>query len=176
MERNGNTTLMSLCMDLESAGAHEAYQIFAKEIPSLSGMFVIQYAPYEAGDGNVFWVKNPAGTEIPVITCKYALWAGLKNPRAGTPAKIARLINKDAAKAKEDSPLLAWTIVHTWSGFVKDDDSDSGINTNKLPLEDIRKAVTPSKWCVEELDRNVRVVSPDELVWRIRRLHDKQTK
>jgi len=31
---------------------------------------------------------------------------------------------------------------------------------------------SPAVWCVERLPENIRVISPEELVWRIRMKHD----
>jgi len=169
MNRSGGTTLMFLCMDMESAAAKEAYAVYAHEIERLVGMFVIQYYPYEGGDGKVYWVKNGKGIDIPVVTAKYALWANLKHERAGTPAKIARLIN-EASQGKE--PLFSWTIVHTWSGFTQIDDNDEQAENAQFRASDTEAAVIPTKWCVDRLGPHVRAVSPEELLWRIRMQHN----
>jgi len=169
MKRAGGKTLMFLCMDLDSDAAREAYAVFAQEIEDLVGMFAIQYYPYEGGNGKVYWVKNAEGTDIPVVTAKYAIWAHLKNERAGTPAKIARLINEDA---RGDDPLLAWTTVHTWSGFKKIDDNDELAENGQFRAEGTEAAITPTRWCVDRLSDQVRVVTPEELLWRIRMQHN----
>jgi hypothetical protein len=165
MQRSGGTTLMFLCMDMDSADAREAYAVFAREIENLTGMFSIQYYPYEGGNGKVYWVKNAQGQDIPVVTAKYAIWANLDHERGGTPAKIARLINSDA---KEDPSLLAWTIVHTWSGFKKIDNEDEHAENAQFGAEGTDAAITPTRWCVDRLDPAVHVVTPEELLWRIR--------
>ncbi len=172
MKRAGGTTLMFLCMDLDSKWARTAYAIFAREIDHLTGIFAIQYYPYEGGNGKVYWVKNAAGTDIPVVTAKYAIWANLKHERAGTPAKIARLINEDAAR---EETLLAWTTVHTWSGFKKTDNDDEEAENGRFGQDPA--AVTPTRWCVDRLKPAIRVVTPEELLWRIRlRDRPKQTR
>ena len=38
----------------------------------LLAMLVFQYAPYEAGAGKVFWVKDRLGLDVPVITARYS--------------------------------------------------------------------------------------------------------
>ena len=69
--------------------------------------------------------------------------------------------------AAED-PLLAWTIVHTWSGFKKIDGNDEQAENDQFGAPGTEAAVTPTKWCVDRIDPSVKVVTPEELVWRIR--------
>src|SRR3954463_12240459 len=78
-----------------------------------------QYAPYEAGAGKVYWVKDRRGAEVPVITARYSIWADANTrPRAGTPAKVAREIREPrAATAPADLPRYDWAIAHAWSYF-----------------------------------------------------------
>jgi len=173
MQRAGRSTLLFLCMDIDSAAAMEAYETFAQEIEGLDGMFVQQYYPYTAGEGRVIWVKNRQGVDIPVIPSRYGIWANTTMLRSGTPAKVARLINADAEEAEQQGDRLnAWTIVHTWSGFRKIDGNDEDAENSEFNAPEAKSAVTPALWCVERLKQNVKVVTPDELVWRIRRRHD----
>jgi hypothetical protein len=155
----------------DSADARKGYEVFAGQTDGLLGMLVFQYAPYEAGAGKTFWVKDRHGIEVPVITARYAIWENANNrARAGTPAKVAREIRETVEKA----PLkYDWVIAHAWSHFRK----ASGMNESAegLPPANGEKGVrgyTPVTWCAERLPTNIRVVSPEELIWRIRMQHD----
>jgi len=174
----GTGLISFLCNDYDGEDAMEAYAMFAKEIPSLTGMMVIDYAPYEEGDGKVFWFPNADGVDIPVVTAKYALWANLNQERAGTPKKIARLINEDAAESqKTKTPFYAWTSIHAWSGFLENWDGDEKAENGLYNQGGSHAGVAPTYWCVKRLDPSIHVVTPDELIWRIRMTHrPEQTK
>lgn len=171
--KTAGTGLISfLCNDYDSEEAMEAYALFAKEIPSLTGMMVIDYAPYEEGDGKVFWFPNADGVDIPVVTAKYALWANLNHERSGTPKKIARLISEDVAEAQNaKTPFHAWTSIHAWSGFQENWDGDEKAESGLYNQGGSQAGVAPTYWCVKRLDPSIRVVTPDELIWRIRMTH-----
>jgi hypothetical protein len=179
MNRSGCSTLMLLTMDLDNPAAHEAYEIFAREIPGLLGMFVMQYYPYEAGDGKVFWVRARNADEVPVVTCKYRLWVNTpgNKPRAGTPAKVAHAINESVRQSEAAGQRLnAWAITHVWSGFKQITGGDESAE-NAAGEPGAKYALTPTGWCVQRLDPKVKVVSPEELLWRIRMEHaPEQTK
>jgi hypothetical protein len=168
MGLTGSGVLMLFCMDIDSPAAVEAYGIFAKEIPGLTGMLAIQYAPYEGGGGRVFWATSRRGAAIPIVTCKYSMWANLNTPGSGDSAKIAQMVNASAAAAdKAGEAFHGWVVVHAWSAF-------------KPPAGDAKAAergLTPVRWCVDRIGDRVEVVSPEELLWRIRMGHDpKQTR
>lgn len=157
MKKTGAKVLELICIDLNSQAAKEAYQIYAEEIENLSGIIAIQFSPYEGGDGKIFWPTNKKGTHIPVVTAKYSLWANLPPSftRSGGPDKISGFINTNANLAEQSgSQSMDWTIVHAWSSF-----TEHGVTATGL---------TPVSWCVDKLNPNVTVVSPEELLWRIR--------
>ena len=132
-------------------------------------MLAIDYVPYEKGDGKIFWFENAEGIDIPVVTAKYSLWANTDRERGGTPAKIARLINADSAKAeRQNQPFLTWTSVHAWSGFHENWSADDNDESGPYDREGTQAGAAPTFWCVKRLDPSVKVVTPDELVWRIR--------
>ena len=166
----------------DSAEARLAYQAFAGETDSLLAILVFQYAPYEAGAGTTFWVKDRNGIDVPVITARYSIWEHANNrERAGTPAKIAREMAKTVEKMPADQlPRYDWVICHAWSWFKKSPGSDE--NAENMPQENAAtqggvRGYSPVTWCAERLPPTVRVVSPEELVWRIRMKHDpSQTK
>jgi len=120
VQKTGTRVFMLFTMDCDSPEAVSSYEIFARHIDNIAGMIVLQYYPYEGGNGKTFWVKNRNGIEIPVVTAKFALWANLDHERAGTPAKLAKIINESAATAENKGETLnAWSVVHAWSGFKK---------------------------------------------------------
>ena len=51
-------------------------------MPQLTGIIAMQYAPYEGGEGKVFWVDDGQGGEVPVMTCRYAVWEHANRPNA----------------------------------------------------------------------------------------------
>lgn len=160
MKKTGARVLEIICLDLNSQASKDAYQIYAEEIENLSGIIAIQFSPYEGGDGKIFWPTNKEGIHIPVVTAKYSLWANLPPTfvRSGDPDKISGFINAKADAAKQaGTQSMDWTIVHAWSSF-----TENGITATGL---------TPVSWCVDKLNANVTVVSPEELLWRIRMKH-----
>ena len=174
MQKAGIRILTVNCHEQKSEDAMEAYRTYAKVMKGLIGIMSIQYTPYEAGAGEIIWVKNTEGIEIPVVTARYALWGNANNqgPRIGTPAKVARVINESVAAAKKESRrTYDWTIVHAWSFFKKTTGTDEEAE-NMDQAEAMRKGgvrgVTPVAWCVDWLSPNVRVICPEEMMWRIR--------
>ncbi|MBN1284420.1 MAG: twin-arginine translocation signal domain-containing protein [Anaerolineae bacterium] len=149
---SGLKILWFICHNLQSPGAFAAYDIYAQEIDGLLGMFAIQYTPYEGGAGKIFWAQNRDGLQIPIVTAKYALWANAATGnRAGSPEHIAQVVNENVTRAESQSKhTYEWAIVHAWSSF-----------------NDVR-GVTPVGWCIEQLDPVIKVVSPEELLWRVR--------
>ena len=173
MNKYGSRTYQFICWDMNSPMAQRAYKIFAEEIENLAGIFAIQYAPYEAGDGKVFWVTDKKGIEIPVLTCKYGIWANLNTPHCGTPTRIANAINNDAKNAgQQGQQYLNWAIIHAWSGFNKVDSNDEMAENAQYLAPGTEAGVTPTLWCVNKLDKNIKVVTPEELLWRLRMDHN----
>lgn len=172
MKRTGTKVFGFLTHDLDNEDAMEAYQIYAEELEDIAGMIAVQYAPYHGGLGEVYWVKNKKGIEIPVVTAKYSMWKGLKmledyagNPET-LPAKINRDVAQDKAKGKKS---FAWTSVHAWSRF----HNPAYPNNPK----ELAGGVAPVKWTADKLHKDINVVSIEELLWRIRMDHNpEQTK
>jgi hypothetical protein len=54
--------------------------------------------------------------------------------------------------------------VHAWSWFKQADENGKA--------QDGERVFQPVMWCVERLPANIRAVSPEELVWRIRMKHN----
>ena len=177
MQRNDTRIIGFNMVSVDSQDARRAYEVFAKETDGLWAILAFQYAPYEGGDGKTFWVKDRRGIEIPVITARYSLWEhASRRPRAGTPAKVAREIGELVSHS--DQPRYDWVISHAWSFFRSTHGADE--RAEEMPQADARKqggvrGLTPSTWCAQRLPEQVRVVGPEELVWRIRMQHDPVT-
>ena len=87
-----------MAMNVKSEAAKEAFQAYVDANDQLEGIVALQYSPYAGGEGDVIWVTNKAGYDIPVITVKYSLWNfGNRNAeREGTPAYIAGRLKQEA--------------------------------------------------------------------------------
>jgi hypothetical protein len=186
MQKTGTRIIGFNVWHYDSPDALRAYEVVAREMEGLMAIFVFQYSPYEAGAGKIFWVKDRAGVEIPVVTARYSIWEHMnKRPRSGTPAKVAREIRETlSATPPEELPRYDWVISHVWSYFRHapgtDEDaedlpkvpkSDKGPK-KKLPQQGGIRGYTPVVWCAERLPSEIRVICPEELVWRIRMQHD----
>jgi hypothetical protein len=166
----------------ESADARKSYEVFAGETDGLVAILVFQYAPYEGGGGNTFWVKDRKGVDIPVVTARYSIWEHTNDrPRSGTPAKVAREIRETVARTpREELPRYDWVIAHAWSYFRRapgDDEDAENMPQDGAPNHGGVRGYTPVTWCAQRLPESIRVVCPEELIWRIRMKHDaEQTK
>jgi hypothetical protein len=123
-------------------------------------MMAVQYFPYELG-GEIYWKKNKKDIDIPIVTARYSIWneVNKNRPRAGTPEFVASLINRDAITANLNRQhTLSWTIVHAWSDFTL---------TSKL-TEKPAMGFNPVKASEKLLINEVKAISANELLWRIR--------
>jgi len=153
MKKSGARLLCFIVRDSSSRQAADAYQIFAEELEPLDGMLVMDYAPYHKGEGTVYWAKNRNGIDIPAVTARFCMWENMNRPNAGSPRQIAGFVEKD-------SEPNSWTAVHAWSQH----------GDRKLKGTD---AVAD---CVDILPKDIHVVTPEEMIWRIRmEHHPKQT-
>lgn len=173
MQQTGTRIIGFNVAKADSEAALKAYETIASQTDDLSAILVFQYAPYEAGAGKTFWVKDSRGVEIPVITARYSIWENSnRRPRSGTPAKVAREIRDSAGG---NTVRHDWVIVHAWSYFQRVPGPNE--TAENLPQKDgiVRGGVRgyePALWCSERLPSAIRTVSPAELVWRIRMEHD----
>jgi hypothetical protein len=158
MKRTGTKVFGFICMDVTSEDAIEAYRIYAEEMEDLTGMFAVQYAPYHGGYGDVIWVKNREGIEIPVVTARYSLWQDLAYAGGGDVTQVSDAIN---AGIRDREESMDWTVVHAWSNF-----------ENPAQPGERAKGIMPVKWCIDKLDEKIKIVSPEELLWRIRMKHN----
>jgi hypothetical protein len=182
MKKNNTRIIGFNVSKLDSSDALKSYEVFARQTDGLLAILIFQYDGYEAGAGKVFWVKDRNGIEVPVISARYSIWNHLNHrPRAGTPAKVARVIQKTVEDTPPgEQPRYDWVIVHAWSWFKKASGNDE--NAENMPQEDAaakggQSVYAPVTWCAERLPANIRTVGPEELIWRIRMKHNpEQTK
>ena len=174
LRRSGLDTIMFLAMDWDSPETREACQVFAEEAPSLRGLFAIQYHPYHAGEGDVYWV-GPPDREVPVISPRYSLWANLNEPRAGTPATLVEALNKDAAEPVP--PPLTYVSVHAWSAFRDVWNGDASAQNGIYEQPGHEAGIEPSSWIAKRLVPAYQVVTPSQLAALIteRRKAEKQS-
>lgn len=167
LQRHGAGVLMFLCKDVLSDDAQEAYRVLVAETEGLAGIITLQYAPYDGGEGRIFWYENADGIEIPVITSAYTTWANSSpnHRRTGNPSEIIELINSNAEKLREhDEPFFACTIVHVWSRYLQRD----GEIIDQHPHGRGERGMSPLTWVVDDLADDIMLVSPEELIWRLR--------
>ena len=142
-----------MAMNVKSAASKEAYQAFVDANDRLEGIIALQYSPYAGGGGEVFWVTNKNGYDIPVITVRYSLWDRI-HEREGSPDFIA---SKLKAEAQVES--FSAICVHAWSRF-----------------EGNAHGAAAARLCAGKLDGRFEVVNMQELVWRLRMSrHPEQT-
>ena len=165
MKATGVKVFGMICKNLAGEDAQKVYSIFAKELEDITGMIAVQYAPYNGGDGKIYWLKNNKGIDIPVVTARYQLWANAKRKNSGNPSELAKWINADTTTAQLD-----WTIVHAWSKFERSGTDE--ITDVKKGEKEGERGVGPVKWTAELIGPNRNMVSIEELLWRIRMKHD----
>jgi len=176
ISRLGVTTLALHCRDWDGEQAVEAYKTFAAGVPGLAGIIAIQYAPYNAGLGEIVWVENAEGHPLPVISARYAIWANLSDrfENNGPPALVASLINESAHDhSSRPEGRFDWTVVHAWSRFRPADAGRELLGEEIDQAEaanapEARRGMEPAHWCAQRLVPTVRVVTPSELLWRAR--------
>lgn len=172
LRKTGINVLSFICLDIDSPDAMKAYEIFAREMDGLAGMIALQYYPYDGGDGAVYWFPNARGIDIPVVCIKYSLWTQADWPRGGTPKRIARLINEHAEQNRaENKKSYSITSVHAWSTFRKAPDGDE--QAENAPIGSTgHRSCEIIQWCIDRLNDSIRVVTPEEIIWRIRMDHN----
>lgn len=170
---------------LDKPDARQALEVIAAQTDGLLAILAFQYSPYNAGAGEVWWVRDKRGLEVPVITLRYQIWWNL-NQRAntGTPMKIAREIAESAAQADAAGrPRHDWALVHAWSYF-KPAGEATDENAENLPVKrDLPagssyeslggvRGYDPVRWAAARLPASVHQVSVAEMAWRVRMQHD----
>ena len=163
--RQRNCRILGLfTMNCKSDASMEAYKAYIEHNNMLEGIVVVQYAPYAAGDGMVFWFENSDGHHIPVITTKYALWNhGNNRGNQGSPAYVASKINL------LESNSFSAVCVHAWSRFTDIGDSNDPAAENASGGNVV--GVSAAKKCVERINDNTLTVNLQQLVWQLRMHH-----
>ncbi len=164
MRQNRIKVLEQIAHDPTSADAIETYQAFVDANDQLEGIIAIEYAPsYAGGAGEIMWVTNKEGYDIPIITVRYSIWnfGDYNQERDGTPTYVANKLNAESAENKFSS-----VIVHAWSTF-----TDTGESTDELAENadggSIRGA-SAAEMCDRRLDDSYQTVNIQELIWRVR--------
>lgn len=164
MRQHRIKVLEQIAHDPKSDAAKETYQAFVDANSQLEGIIAIQYAPsYAAGGGEIMWVTNKEGYDIPIVTVRYSIWnmGNYNAERDGTPTYVANKLNSEP----EDSKFSA-VIVHAWSSF-----KDTGTSTDELAENEQggeKRGASAAEMCARRLNENYKVVNMQELIWRIR--------
>lgn len=156
--------LEQIAHDPLSPAAMETYQAFVDANDQLEGIVAIQYAPsYAGGGGEILWVTNRQGYDIPVVTVRYSIWnfGDTNHEHDGSPTYVAHKLNAQPADAK-----FSAVIVHAWSAFTDTGESDDELAEN-APGGTLRGA-SAAEMCNRRLDAGYEDVSMQELIWRIR--------
>ncbi|HOX37749.1 MAG TPA: GxGYxYP family putative glycoside hydrolase [Candidatus Brocadiia bacterium] len=168
-------------MDWDSPEAVEFYGKAARGIDRLLGVMTIQYNPYTAGNGQVLWVRDAAGRDAPVVSCKWAIWNNVRRDRQASPAAVAAMMNGMPTTGETNSPdRFGWAIVHCWSYFRGTGDNPDPA-AEEMPQADAPKnggqrGAAPAYWCARRLKPNIRAVTPEKMLLQIRlRLRTRQT-
>ena len=173
LKKCGLSAYMVNVQDWKSESTQKACETYAKEMPSLDGMFVIQYAPYTGGHGAIRWVKRPDGSSIPVVSARNAIWAQRGNdPWEGAPTRVAAMLNEWASKpVASPEDRFAWVIVHAWSWFRQPADGieEEVDQTKNYPgAPDIARGYLPTTWCAERLSPRIRLLTPPAFLRTLR--------
>lgn len=162
MRQHRVKVLALIAKDVRSAQSKEAFQAYVDANDQLEGIIAVQYSPYAGGEGDIIWVTNSKGYDIPVVTVKYSLWnfGDHNNEREGTPTYIANKLNSETS----ENPF-SLVSVHAWSKF-----TDIGESRDELSENSGSSVVGPgaAKLNANKLDENFKVVNVEELLWRIR--------
>ncbi len=176
LDKLGVRVIINIAENWQSDGARHAYQTFARQVPNIVGILAMQYHPYNAGRGEILWTEDERGRPIPVVSPRFSIWSNLSHlENNGPPALVAEMINAQPHQGLAGcDAYFDWTVVHAWSRFKKADTSTDKLaeemeQTRPLPRDGVvRNAYEPTYWCVQRLAPHVRVVLPEELLWRIR--------
>lgn len=164
MRQHRIKVLEQIAHDPKSAASMETYQAFVDANDQLEGIVAIQYAPsYAGGEGEILWVTNKQGYDIPIVTVRYSIWnfGTCNQTRDGSPTYVAHKLNAEAADNK-----FSAVIVHAWSAFTDTGVSDDELAEN-VPGGTLRGA-SAAEMCDRRLTEDYESVSMQELIWRIR--------
>ncbi|MCQ2142457.1 MAG: hypothetical protein MJY56_00145 [Bacteroidales bacterium] len=155
--------------DCHSKASVQGYQAMVDANDELDGIFTIAYSPYAKSSEEIIWVTNRKGIDIPVIRTTYSIWnTGSSNHQdEGSPTYIAHRLNKH-------NQQFNLVCVHCWSDFADTGTSDDETSENRGGT--LRSAGAVDS-CIRRLDDTYKVVTLNELIWRIRmKYRPEQTK
>ena len=174
MELTGIRILAFNFQKWDSPAAMSACEVFASRLPGLLGILAFQYYPYPAGEGAIRWVKGADGDEVPVVSCRFCIWAQTGRPRETTPAAVAAWLNRmPVADPKASDECFSWVLTHAWSRFRSApansplDAEENGIIQDKAIPGTVR-GYDPMVWTAGRLGPQVKPVTVQELLLRIR--------
>lgn len=168
--------------DWDSAEARAACEILAANLPGLLGIFAFQYYPYSAGEGAIHWVKGAGGDEVPIVSCRLTIWAQTGRPRDTTPAAVAAHLNRlPTAGERTTEDCFSWVMAHAWSRF-RQAGREAALDADEKDVAQDRESpgtargYEPVLWAIERLGPQVKPVSANELLLRVRlRLRSRAT-
>ncbi|MBI2300319.1 MAG: hypothetical protein HYU66_15465 [Armatimonadetes bacterium] len=166
MERTGIRILAFNFQDWDGEAAMRACGIFARELPGLLGILAFQYYPYSAGGGEIRWVDGVKGDRVPVVSCRYCVWAKTGRPADSTPSQVAAMLNslpRVGERATADD--FSWVLVHAWSRFREAEPQDE---VSQDTAEGSSRGYDPAVWLTEGLDPAVVPVTAARLLRLIR--------
>jgi hypothetical protein len=156
MAAGGVRSLMVNAQDWDSPEALRAYRCYARHIPGLLGVLAVQYYPYTGGGGEVRWVRDGQGREVPVVSARFALWSHANRPRDGGPRRVAQFI-RDWAETPVTQPedRFGWVVDHCWSWFrrIGPGEPVEQEEVEQRPSEDpdVARGYRPAMWCAEAI-------------------------
>jgi len=169
----GVNATVSIQKTWDGPDAVRAYEQFGQRVERLLGMFVMAYAPYNAGQGKVLWIPQANGAHLPVVSCRYCIWANNERPLNGSPSQVAQYINAAAHQgAPGEAAYFDWVCLHAWSRF-RDAGPNADPNAEDFPkdarrVENAQQGLDAMAMCARHLAAHVKVVKPEELLLRLR--------
>ena len=173
MRVGGLRTLAYNLQRWDGPEAKSAYAKMAASIPTLDGIFTVQYYPYSGGEGRILWATR-AGSDVPIISCAYCIWAQTGRPRDATPASVAAQVNRLPRGGPQWSEQsFSYIMAHAWSRF-RDTHGDPSLTAEEQGVDQnadapgTARGLLPVKWCVDRLEPGVRAVTPGQLALLVR--------
>jgi hypothetical protein len=174
MDSTGIRVLAFNFQDWQCSQAMAACKTFASKLPGLLGILALQYDQYSAGNGAIKWVPGIGSDEVPVVSCRLTIWAQTGRPRDTTPAGVASQLNQlPAAHERASADCFSWVLAHAWSRFRRAangaplDAEEKGVSQDK-DSPDTTRGYDPVLWAAERLKPNVKPVTVQELLMRVR--------
>jgi GxGYxYP putative glycoside hydrolase C-terminal domain/GxGYxYP third domain len=160
--------------DWDGPQAMTACKVFASKLPGLLGILAFQYYPYSAGNGAIRWVQGIGSDQVPIVSCRETIWALTGRSRDTTPAGVAAQLNQlPVARGRARDDCFSWVMAHAWSRFRRAmkgapfDAEEKGVSQDKVEA-DTARGYDPVLWAAERLKPEVKVVTVQDLLMRVR--------